>query len=223
MKKLAQSPLLLRHANPSCMVLGCGALLLAAAGFVCAQPSGQNAEGVSMGHIHLIAKDPQVVKRVWVNVLGARPASQGPFDGVRLQGAWVWIEKGEPSGGTEGSVIRDIGLRVRDLDGVLACAARDGLHARKASRNSAQLGAPDNVLLELVGDPSIDAEVSTDHIHFLVPDATLARRWYRERFGDPIPETRLNFITAATSASSCRGHRSTTKKSADSPSGDRAS
>ncbi len=138
-------------------------------------------------------------------MLGAKPASQGALEGVRLKGMSVWIEKGEPSGGTEGSVIRDIGLRVRGLDGVLARAARNGFHVRQASRNSAQLLAPDKVLLELAGDPSLDAEVSADHIHFLVPDAALARRWYSDRFGYPISDIRLDFITGGSSAGPTKG------------------
>lgn len=158
-----------------------------------------------MGHIHLFAKDPEVVKRVWIGVLGAKPARQGSLDGVGLEGAYVWIEKGEPSGGTEGSVIRDIGVRVRDLDGVLARAAREGLHARQASQNSAQLLTPDNVLLEVIGDPGIDAGVRVDHIHFLVQDAALARQWYGERFGQPIPGIRLEFINGANRAVPTKG------------------
>jgi catechol 2,3-dioxygenase-like lactoylglutathione lyase family enzyme len=153
----------------------------------------------------LIAKDPQSVRRLWVDVLGAKRAQQGALDGVRLQGANVWIDKGDPSGGTEGSVIRDIGVRVRDLDGVLARAGRAGYHSHQTSRISARLMAPDNVLLELVGDPGIGAEVAADHIHFLVPDATLARRWYSERFGYPTLGIRLDFITAATSAGPTKG------------------
>ena len=205
MNMFAQRSFPSRHSNPMYIVLGCGALYLAAAGIVGAQPPGPNAEGVSLGHIHLIAKDPDSVRRIWIDVLGAKPARQGALDGVRLQEAYVWIETGDPSGGTEGSVIRDIGVRVRDLDGVLARAGRAGYHSRQASRNSAQLMAPDNVLLELVGDPGIGAEVAADHIHFLVPDATLARRWYSERFGYPTLGIRLDFITAGTTAGPTKG------------------
>jgi hypothetical protein len=201
MSRFAQRPSSLRRSNPLCMVLG----LLAAAAFVCAQPPGPSAEGLSMGHVHLIAKDPQVVQRLWIDVLGAMPTSQGALEGVRLKGMSVWIEKGEPSGGTEGSVIRDIGLRVRGLDGVLARAARNGFLVRQASRDSAQLLAPDKVLIELARDPSLDTEVSADHIHLLVPDAALARRWYSERLGYPIPDIRLDFITAGVSTGPTRG------------------
>ena len=158
-----------------------------------------------MGHVHLIANDPELIKRLWIDVFGAKPAEHDSLAGVRIQGAYVWIEKGSSSGGTEGSVIRDIGLRVRNLGAVLKHAGQDGFHARQASRNSAQLLTPDKVLFELVGDPGMDVEVCTDHLHLVVPDAALARRWYSERFGHPISGIRLEFIAAGTSAVPTKG------------------
>jgi hypothetical protein len=205
MNKPVQRPFSSRHFNPCRKIVRRGALFLAAAGFLCAQAPGPDTEDVSMGHIHLIAKNPQLSKRVWVDVLGATPAMQGALDGVRLKGTYVWIEKDEPVGGTHGSVIRDIGVRVGDLDGVLVRAARGGFHARQASRNSAELRAPDNVLLELLHDGETDTEVRIDHVHFLVPDAGLARRWYTERFGPSSQGARLEFITSGASAAPTKG------------------
>ena len=158
-----------------------------------------------MGHVHLIANDPELIKRLWIDVFGAKPAERGSLNGVYIKGTYVWIEKGASSGGTEGSVIRDIGLRVRNLEAVLKHAGQDGFYARQASRDSAQLLTPDRVLFELIGDPGLDVEVCTDHFHLVVPDAPLARRWYSDRFGHPISGIRLEFIAAGTRAKPTKG------------------
>lgn len=186
-------------------ILFWGALLFAALGLVAARAHLAAAGEVSFSHVHLLAPDPLAVQRFWSSVFGAKPAKSGSLEGVSLGQAYVWIEKGEPVGGTEGSVIRDIGIRVRDLDGTLARAAREGIHGRQTSRTTAQLQAPQNVLLELVSDPAMDSEVAFDHIHFLVPDANLARSWYTERFGTHISGIRLDFVTAGSTAAPTKG------------------
>jgi hypothetical protein len=87
---------------------------------------------------------------------------------------------------------------------VLTRAARGGFHTRQASRITAELRAPDNVFIELINDPGMEAVVCLDHLHLLVPDATSAKRWYSERFG-PIPGIQLEFISAGSAASPTKG------------------
>jgi catechol-2,3-dioxygenase len=176
-----------------------------AAGFACAQLSAPNARGVSMGHVHFAVKDPAAFKQFWVKVLGAAPARHETLDGVRVAGMYVWIKQGEPTGGTDGSSIRDLGLRVRNLETVLTRAVAAGLHCRRSARASAQLTAPENVLLELTEDPQIATDVAADHIHLVVQDAMAARAWYAKQFGDPIPGIRLYFIQSDTPMAPTKG------------------
>jgi catechol 2,3-dioxygenase-like lactoylglutathione lyase family enzyme len=173
-------------------------------GIACGQTLPPGASAPSAGHIHLIAKDPAGVRQFWVDVFGAK-SNEGSTDSVLLGSTTIWIEKGEPAGGTDGSVIRDIGVRVKNLDGILNAAAGKGFQGRQTSRTAGQLWAPDAVQIELIGDPRIPADAAVDHIHLLVPDPSAARKWYAERFGNPIPGIRLDFISATTPGSPTKG------------------
>ena len=150
-----------------------------------------------MGHVHFTVKDPAGFKQFWVNVIGATPAKHETLDGVRVEGMYIWIKQGDSAGGTDGSSIRDLGLRVHDLETLLTRAVAAGLQCRRSSRSSAQVLAPENVLIELIEDTSGPA-VAADHIHLVVQDAMAARGWYAKQFGDPIPGIRLYFIQSDT-------------------------
>ena len=147
-----------------------------------------------MGHVHLIVKDAQASKQLWLKLLGTAPASDTSLDGVSMPGMYVWFHQAAPTGGTDGSTIRDLGVRVRDLQAVLERAARAGFYCRSTSRHSAYILAPENVMLELTEDPRMTSDAAADHIHLFVTDLVAARQWYTTRFGNPIPGTRLDFI-----------------------------
>ena len=90
---------------------------------------------------------------------------------------YVWFQQAAPAGGADGSTIRDLGLRVRDLNEVLERAARANLYSRGTSRESGYLMAPENVMLELTEDSLMTCDVAADHIHLIVTDLVAARRW----------------------------------------------
>jgi catechol-2,3-dioxygenase len=76
-----------------------------------------NSAGVSMGHLHLNSADPEVQRKFWVDILGARPAKLGPADVYVIPGALIMVskkpQKPEP---TEGSVVNHVGVRLRDYE-----------------------------------------------------------------------------------------------------------
>src|SRR4051812_40218767 len=85
-----------------------------------AQVVAPNAIGVSMGHLHLNSADPELQKRFWVDVLGARQAKLGPVDLYVIPGALIFVtKKPQPPEGTIGSAVNHVGVAVRDYDGVL--------------------------------------------------------------------------------------------------------
>lgn len=172
---------------------------------VSAQPLSPNTKGVSMGHVHLIVKDLQASQQLWSKLLGAAPPRHAYLHGVSMPGMYVWFQQAEPAGGTDGSTIRDLGVRVRDLRAVLERAARAKLYSRGTSRHSAHLLVPENVMLELTEDSQMTTDVAADHIHLIVTDLVSARRWYAKRFGSPIPGTRLDFIQSEHSMAPTRG------------------
>lgn len=169
------------------------------------QLAAPNPKGVSMGHVHLISKDAPATKALWVSVLGTTPASHASLDGVRVPGMYIWIKQGEPSGGTDGSTLRDLGFRVKQLDPLLDRAAAAGLNCRRVSATTGHLLMPDNVLLELIEDPRLATDIAADHLHLFVKDAGVARQWYGKLFGDPISGIRLNFITTDNPGVSTKG------------------
>ena len=62
-----------------------------------------NPEGVSMGHLHILAKNPDLHSKLWVQTLGATPVNIGPLKAARVPGVFIAFRQGEPGGGTDGS------------------------------------------------------------------------------------------------------------------------
>src|SRR4030095_1067163 len=79
------------------------------------QLTAPNDSGISMGHIHLFAKDPDAQKKIWVEALGAQVTKSGTLELLRLPGAFIIINKAEPAGGSAGSTADHVGLSVKDL------------------------------------------------------------------------------------------------------------
>jgi extradiol dioxygenase family protein len=168
--------------------------IVAMAATVWAQPLPPNTKGVSMGHIHLIVQDVPATKQLWSKLLGTAPARIASLDGVSMPGMYVWFQQAAPSAAMDGSTIRDLGLRVRDLHAVLERATQAKLYCRGTSRTSAYVLAPGDVMLELTEDSLMTTDVAADHIHLIVTNLVAARRWYGQRFGNVIPGIRLEFI-----------------------------
>src|SRR5262249_25790211 len=91
------------------------ATVLLVASRVGAQLPGPNETGVSMGHLHLTARDPEAQRKFWVEVMGAAPVKLGSMEVMKFPGVLVMFRKGEPSGGTKGSVINHLGFKVKDM------------------------------------------------------------------------------------------------------------
>lgn len=160
-----------------------------------AQVMAPNPTGISMGHLHLNAKDPEIQKKFWTAVVGARPAKLGTVDVMVIPGAVIFINKAEPSGGTEGSTINHLGVKVRDMPAMVARAEAAGV--RIVSRNDKQtmLMGPDDVKLELTADVTMTEAVANHHIHFYTSDVEATRKWYVDMFG-AIPGKRATFEAA---------------------------
>src|SRR5216683_3017901 len=91
-------------------------LILSLTPLALAQLPAPNADGVSMGHLHLNVKDVDESKKFWVDQLGATPVKLGNNDVMKFPGALVFLKKADPTGGSEGSIVNHIGFLVRDLD-----------------------------------------------------------------------------------------------------------
>ena len=78
-----------------------------------------NEGGVTMGHLHLNVRDIEAQKKFWTEQFGATLVQRDGLQGVKLPGMLILLRQQEPTGGTVGTVIDHIGLKVRNLPEVL--------------------------------------------------------------------------------------------------------
>lgn len=156
-------------------------LLLACPWLAAGQLPPGNEAGVAMGHLHFKTTAPELHRRLWVDVLSGAPAKLGARDIVTLPGVVVLWEKGEPAGGTNGTVVGHIGLKVRDLNDVLAKARANGIAVE--SEKPAFLSGPDGVRIELIEDKALNSPAANHHIHFYNGSVDETKAWYVKMFG----------------------------------------
>jgi catechol 2,3-dioxygenase-like lactoylglutathione lyase family enzyme len=182
------------------LVLGLAALLLPAVSR--AQLAGPNDTGVSMGHVHLFVQDVEAAKKFWIAV-GATPSKFGPNEVMKFPGVLILVRKGEPAGGTVGSVINHIGFHVPNTPEALAKWKAAGLKT-ELGNNPGQcfLFTPDDLTrVEILEDKTLTVPIAFHHVHFFVPDSggntsvTEIQSWYAKTFGAK-PGKRAQFEAA---------------------------
>lgn len=156
------------------------ASLLGAPAF--AQLAAPNAAGVSMGHVHIKSRDLEAQRKLWVDVLGGKPGKLGPMETAKFPGVLVLYEKGEPSGGTVGSVVNHLGFQVGDLKGTLAKARAAGVQLETWTNPGTFLLGPDAVRVELMENTAIAGPAVFHHVHFFDTSATDTQAWYVKTF-----------------------------------------
>src|SRR3989454_11819937 len=75
-----------------------------------AQLAAPNESGVSLGHVHLLSRNPEAQKKIWVEAFGAQLTKTGTLELLRLPGIFIIINNAEPSGGSLGSTVDHIPL-----------------------------------------------------------------------------------------------------------------
>jgi catechol 2,3-dioxygenase-like lactoylglutathione lyase family enzyme len=161
-------------------------LLAASAASLCAQLAPPNDAGVSIGHIHLMASDPEAQKKIFVDSLGAVVTHTGSLELLRLPGVFVIVGKARgPVEGSEGSAVPHFGFLMKDPAAMHAKLAAAGLHFSGENAQTGQFMAhfPDNVVIEFTPDASLDVPLKFHHIHIGTPDMERGRAWYVKTFG----------------------------------------
>ncbi len=166
-----------------------------------AQIAPPNAAGVSMGQLHFTVKDVDAYKKFFTT-LGAVPAKKG--NALEFPGAWIFLQKGDPSGGMVGSAINHFGLQVPDTDALVATLKAAG-YKTEIGANPGQYFAygPDELTkIELLPNKALTMPVIFHHIHFFVgpgPDGgdgvKEIQAWYAKVFS-AIPGRRAIFDAA---------------------------
>lgn len=173
--------------------IAAGVLCLSMAGV--GQLASPGESGISMGHLHIDATDAEAQRRFWVQVMGARETRLGVMPAFKLPGVLVIVQKGEPAGGTDGSVINHVAVKVRDLAAMLS--KLEAAHIPIVSRNppQAMVLAPDGIRVELTEDTLLARPVIFHHVHFYTASVDEMKKWYVATFG-AIPGKRGRFEAA---------------------------
>jgi catechol-2,3-dioxygenase len=181
-----------------------------------AQLATPNAMGVSIGHVHVNARDIAAQQRFWVQV-GGTLVHNGKIQMVQFPGMFINLRQQDPTGGTVGSVVNHIGFHVKNLAEEMTKWEAAGLKI-EAGANPKQkfLTAPDDVRVEIIEDASITTPVAMHHIHMFVPDPLATQAWYIKNFGGiagkrgqydtvNVPGTELTLAKSATAQEPTKG------------------
>ena len=142
------------------------ALLLAsnlAAGTACAQPAPFNEVGVTMGHWHIISKDVEANKKIFLG-MGGKLFMPGGNPLMMFPGVYINLtlgtEKGD--GGSQGSVVNHVGFIVNNVQEQVAKWKAAGVAVLPGGNNrldQAFVETPDGVRIEILEDKTqVDAD-----------------------------------------------------------------
>jgi catechol 2,3-dioxygenase-like lactoylglutathione lyase family enzyme len=171
-----------------------------------AQLSPPNAAGVAMGHLHYVVRDVAANKAFFV-ALGGKPILfNGTTEGALFPDVVVLLRQGEPSGGTEGSVVNHVAFRVKSLEAIEKAGFTVEYNAQYPG--VASVHSPEGERIELFDDElatnlgftiddgghdaaaerhnrKISVPIVAHHIHLNVPadQVAVAKEWYATHFG----------------------------------------
>jgi catechol 2,3-dioxygenase-like lactoylglutathione lyase family enzyme len=139
---------------------------------------------VSNSHIHLFTKDPEIQRHFWVDVMGATAGKMGPDrDMYMLPKVLVIVDKGNPTAGTEGSIVNHVGFKVRDMKDTLDKVAAQHFTIQTQNPNQAFFLGPDDIRIELLTDKNLPTPSENHQVHFFSPDIAAMQKWYVGNFG----------------------------------------
>ena len=180
------------------------ALLGASAAPASGQIAPPNAVGVAMGHLHYHVRDVEANARFWI-ALGGERTTLGETTVIRFPDVLVLLDRGEPSGGTEGSILNHMAFRVQALETIAAAGL--ALEPPASTSGIANVFTPEGERIELFAETAtnltftadegtldavaqrhnapLPAPIVSHHLHlYLVDDAVEeAQRWYAATFG----------------------------------------
>jgi catechol 2,3-dioxygenase-like lactoylglutathione lyase family enzyme len=190
------------------------------AGTAAAQPAPFNEIGVTMGHWHLISKDVDANKKLFLG-MGGKLFMPGGNPLMMFPGIYINLnlgtEKGD--GGTRGS--EPVGFIVNNVQERVAQWKAAGVAVLPGTNNrldQAFVETPDGVRIEILEDKTQSMPVRNEHVHFFLPEAEIpkAQAWYAKTFGGKagtranapvvdIPGVQLRFAKADTKQAPTRG------------------
>jgi catechol 2,3-dioxygenase-like lactoylglutathione lyase family enzyme len=187
-----------------------------------AQPAPFNEVGVTMGHWHIISKDVEANKKLFLG-MGGKLFMPGGNPLMMFPGVYINLnlgtEKGE--GGTQGSVVNHVGFIVNNVQEQVAKWKAAGVAVLPGNNNrldQAFVETPDGVRIEILEDKTQSVPVRNEHVHLFLPEAEIAKAqaWYAKTFGGKagtrnnapvvdVPGAQLRFTKADNAQAPTRG------------------
>ena len=192
------------------------------AGTAAAQPAPFNEMGVTMGHWHIISKDVEANKKLFL-AMGGKLYMPGGNPLIMFPGLYINLvlgtEKGD--GATQGSVVNHVGLIVNHVQQRVAQWKAAGVTVLPGNDNrpdQAFVVTPDGVRIEVLEDKTQPMPVRNEHVHLSLPAAEIpkAQAWYAKTFGGKagtrndapivdLPGVQIRFAKADTKQAPTRG------------------
>ena len=149
-----------------------------------------NAAGVTLGHFHTIVTDVEASTKFWTTLGGTAIRIDG-MDVMKFPGVFVFLTKGDPSGGSYGSVVNHVGFMVPNDEEAIAKWKAEGVTAEylpSAYVPTAKLGyayTPDDLKVRINRDKSMTAPIGRPLIMLWVSKAAVpdVQAWYVKFFG----------------------------------------
>jgi catechol 2,3-dioxygenase-like lactoylglutathione lyase family enzyme len=159
------------------------------AGTAGAQPAPFNEAGVTMGHWHIVSKDVEANKKLFLGMggklfmVGGNPLMMFPGVYINLN---LGTEKGE--GGSQGSVVNHVGFIVNNVQEQVAKWKAAGVTVLPGTNNrldQAYVETPDGVRIEILEDKTQSMPIRNEHVHFWLQESEIpkAQAWYVKTFG----------------------------------------
>lgn len=143
-----------------------------------------NPEGVTMGHVHLNARDVNAVKAFYTDAMGGKVVKNGTLEMVEFPGVFILIRQADNPEPAGGSIVDHFGFTVKDMPGSLTKWKAMGLKIDPTQNpNEVYVWGPDGVKVEVYGIPEQPSPVQMNHIHYFAPDIPGIQAWYAKMFG----------------------------------------
>jgi catechol 2,3-dioxygenase-like lactoylglutathione lyase family enzyme len=159
------------------------------AGVAAAQPAPFNEAGVTMGHWHLISKDVEANKKIFL-AMGGKLFMPGGSPLIMFPGLYINLNLGneKADGGTQGSVVNHVGFIVDNVQKRIAQWKAAGVKVLPGNNNrldQAFVETPDGVRMEILEDKTQSVPIRGEHVHLSLPEAEIpkAQAWYAKTFG----------------------------------------
>src|SRR5207247_4293369 len=149
-----------------------------------AQPAAFNEVGVTMGHWHIISKDVEANKKLFV-AMGGKLFMPGGAPLMMFPGVYINLTLSNETGdgGTRGSVVNHVGFIVNNVQARVAEWKAAGVAVLPGSNNrldQAFVVTPDGVRIEILEDKAQAEPIKHEQVHFFLTEARLPKAvaWY---------------------------------------------